>query len=422
MARDLSVIVFGATGITGRQAAAYLAERSGHLPDLRWAAAGRSPEKVERVLGELGVEVPEVIRADVDDAASLAAMASRAKVVLDLVGPYTLYGEPVIEACIEGGAHYMDLTGEVPFVRRMIEGAGDRAREAGVKIVNVSGFEALPPDLLTLIAAETAHERWSEELATVDLDAHLPTSTRGSKLSDMISGGTLQSMAEILADDRAALAADPAGLILDEADAQKVRTVSPISIAPRFSADGDVVVPMVPSPLINPAVIHRTAALLAAEDGRAFSPFRYREGVAIPGSAATVPLRYAGAALVSGTQALSKALISAGPGVRKRAAGVMRKRFPSSGFGPTGSKIEDWSWGMSVYAKTVAGHHLRVELEADGQPGYLTTAKMLGEAGALLSEEGATPERSGFLTPALAIGTEHSDRLRHAGVRIRVSS
>src|SRR6476646_1492374 len=147
MAESLSVVVFGATGITGRGVCAPLAERAGSN-GFEWAAAGRDPGKVERVLGELGVTAPETIAADVADAASLAAMASRTKVVLNMVGPDTLHGEPVIEACIAGGAHYMDLTGEIPFVRGMIERAGERAERAGVKIVNVAGFEALPPDLL----------------------------------------------------------------------------------------------------------------------------------------------------------------------------------------------------------------------------------------------------------------------------------
>lgn len=419
--KDLDVVVFGASGITGRQVAAHLAARSGQI-DFKWAAAGRDVEKVKRTLGEIEVEAPELIAADVEDAASLASLASRAKVVIDVVGPYTLYGEPVIEACIAGGAHYMDLTGEVPFVRRMIEAAHERAAAAGVKIVNTSGFEALPPDLLVLLAAETARERWSEELATADLDAVLPTDTNGAKLSDMISGGTLQSLAEVVGDPQSELAADPAAFIVDADEAQKVRNVSPIALAPRFNAQGDVIAPMIPSPLINPGVIHRTASLLAAEEERVFTPFRYREGVAISGGTASVPLRFAGATFLAGTQAISKALVKASPSFRGRASAFMRKRLPSSGFGPTGDRMEDWSWGMAVNAKTVSGHYVRVDLEGDGQPGYLTTGKMLGEAGLLLSEDGSTPERSGFLTPAAAIGTQEIDRFRHAGARIQVSS
>jgi short subunit dehydrogenase-like uncharacterized protein len=116
--RDLDIVVFGATGVTGRRVAAYLAERAPET-GLRWAAAVRDTGKLERVLEEIGVRAPETIAADVGDESSLAAMASRTRVVLDLVGPYTLYGRPVIAACVAGGAHYMDLTGEIPFVRHM---------------------------------------------------------------------------------------------------------------------------------------------------------------------------------------------------------------------------------------------------------------------------------------------------------------
>ena len=142
--RDLSVVVFGASGITGRGVAAYLSGRADD-GDFRWAVAGRDLGKLERVLGEVGCTPPESIVADVGDPASLAAMAARTRVVLDLVGPYTLHGTPVIEACVENGAHYVDLTGEIPFVRRTIDAFHERAAEAGVKVVQVSGFEALPP-------------------------------------------------------------------------------------------------------------------------------------------------------------------------------------------------------------------------------------------------------------------------------------
>src|SRR5262245_34616072 len=131
--KDLSVVVFGVSGVAGRNVAAYLAGRAGET-GVRWAVAGRDPGKVERVLGEIGVKAPETIVADAGDPASLAAMASRTRVVLDLVGPYTLHGTPVIEACVAAGAHYADLTGEIPFVRRTIDAFHDRAAAAGVKI------------------------------------------------------------------------------------------------------------------------------------------------------------------------------------------------------------------------------------------------------------------------------------------------
>ncbi|HEX3241505.1 MAG TPA: saccharopine dehydrogenase NADP-binding domain-containing protein [Solirubrobacterales bacterium] len=414
--RDLSVVVFGASGITGRGVASYLASRADDS-DFRWAVAGRDAAKLTRVLGEVGCTPPESLVADVGDPASLAAMAARTRVVLNLVGPYTLHGTPVIEACIENGAHYMDLTGEIPFVRRTIDAFHERAAEAGVKIVEVSGFEALPPDLSVLLAAETARERWGEEL--VEADAVVTTEQPSGRIGagDIISGGTLQSLAEALGGEGAGEVTDPAALIPDPDFAAEVRRASPISLAPRASARGDAIAPMSPAAFINPAVIQRTAHLLAAD-----APFRYREGMAIPGSAATLPLRYAAAGALGGVQASFTLLTRAQPGFRQRAASLLRRLLPSSGFGPTGARLDDWSWQLAVDARTAGDHFVRVDLDADGHPGYLTTARMLGEAGLLLSEEGATPERGGCLTPAVALGTGSLDRFELAGMRFSVSS
>ena len=167
--RDLDVVVFGATGITGRQVAAYLAQRAGEC-SLRWAPAARDPDKLLRLLDGAGLDVPERIRADLNDHSALTEMASRARAVLNLVGPYTLHGRPVIEACVSSGTHYADLTGEMPFVRSVIDEFDRPARAAGVKLVQVCGFESLPPDLSVLLASETADERWEQGLASVDVE------------------------------------------------------------------------------------------------------------------------------------------------------------------------------------------------------------------------------------------------------------
>jgi short subunit dehydrogenase-like uncharacterized protein len=414
-------VVFGATGVTGRQVAAYLAERAVET-GIGWAVAGRDPVKIERVLGEIGVAAPETIVADVGDPASLAAMASRTRVVLDLVGPYTLYGEPVIEACIVNGSHYVDLTGEIPFVRRMIDAHHERAVVAGVKVVEVCGFEALPPDLAVLLAAEAARERWGEDLAEADLDIVTQQPAGRLGLADLISGGTMQSMAEALAGEGAADVPDPAALIPDPDLAAAVRRRSPIGLAPRVNSRGAAIAPMTPLAFINPAVVHRTAALLAAERGGEAEPLQYREGIAIPGESPTLPLRYAAAGALGATQAGLRALTRARSSVRDRSANLMRRVFPSSGFGPSGSRLDEWSWHLVLDAGTAGGHYVRVDVDADGHPGYLTTAKMLGEAGLLLAEDGATPDRAGCLTPATALGSACLDRFERAGARFSVSS
>jgi short subunit dehydrogenase-like uncharacterized protein len=418
--KDLSVVVFGASGVTGRRVAAYLANRADEV-GASWAVAGRDPAKLQRVLADIGIAAPETIAADVGDPASLAAMAARARVILDLVGPYTLYGTPVIEACVENGAHYVDLTGEMPFMRQTVDTFHDRAAASGVKIVQTCGFEALPPDLAVLLAAETARERWGEDLAEADVDivTRQPAGRIGPQ--DLISGGTLQSMAEALAAVDAVQVADPAALITDPELAAAVRQRSPIPLAPRTNGRGDVIAPMTPIAFINPAVIHRSVALLAAERGGG-EPLRYREGIAIPGGNATLPLRYAAAGALAGMQAGFRSLTRTGPVTRQRSAGLMRKVLPASGFGPSSEKLEEWSWHLTADARTAGGHYVRVDLDADGHPGYLTTATVLGEVGLLLAEDGTTPERAGCLTPATALGTQSLDRFERAGARFSVSS
>jgi short subunit dehydrogenase-like uncharacterized protein len=110
------------------------------------------------------------------------------------------------------------------------------------------------------------------------------------------------------------------------------------------------------------------------------------------------------------------------PAVRQRVAGVMRSVFPSSGFGPAADRLEDWSWRMALEARTTGGHEVRVDVDADGHPGYLATARMLGEAGLILAEPGASPERAGCLTPAAALGTASVQRFDRARVRFAVRS
>ena len=415
-ARDLDVVVFGATGVTGREVARYLAGTGG-----RWGAAGRDPAKLERTLADVGAEPTETIAADVSDPDSLAAMAASASVVLNLVGPYTNRGRPVIEACIEAGTHYVDLTGEIPFVREMVEDLDVAATEAEVKIVQVCGFEALPPDLAVQLAAETARERWDAELERIDVTIAITAQPPGMpRASDAISGGTFQSMAEAVGCDDPSSLTDPAALISDPQTAAAVRAQSPIELRPRRGSDGTPIAPMSPAAFINPAVIHRTAAVTAAERGVALRPFRYREGVAIGGSAPTLPLRLGAAAMLTCTQVGVRAAARARPEVRGRVAAGLRRVLPSSGFGPAADRLEQWRWRLVAEARATDGNELTVRVDAEGHPGYLTTARMLGETGLILAEPGASPDRAGCMTPALAIGTAGLDRFERAGLTFTV--
>lgn len=418
--RDIDVVVFGATSLTDRHVAAYLAQRAPELGGLRWAAAARDGAKAKRVLAAEGVEPAEMIVAEVGDPSSLKAMASRATVMLNLVGPYMLYGESVIEACVDAGCHYIDLTGEIPFVRRMIAAFDARARAAGVKIVQVCGVAALPPDLGIALAAEAA-ARVGEHLVEVDVESRIVEQPMPPRPSDVLSGGSLQSIVAVAGDPEIDCIVDPGCLVSDPATAQAVRVRSPIRVRPRYR-DGAVIAPMVPVAFINPAVIHRAAVLRAEKDGKPFTPFAYQEGLAFGGSTASLPVRYVVAGALSGIQGLVGMLARAHrPDVGRRVSRFLAQALPGSGYEPARERLEPWRWQMSIRARTSTGREMRVEINADGHPFYCTTARMLAEAGLLLSEAGSTPDRSGCLTPSTALGTRSAGRFARAGLRFSLA-
>jgi len=167
-------------------------------------------------------------------------------------------------------------------------------------------------------------------------------------------------------------------------------------------------------------VIQRTAVLTAAGDPP--PPFRYREGVALDGGAVSLPARLAIAGGLAATQAGMRRTLLAGPGTKRRVSAVLGRILPGSGFGPSPDRLEDWSWSMRVEAATTGGRAVAVDVQAQGHPGYLATARMLGEAGLILSERPPDPGSGGCLTPAAALGTGSIPRFERAGMTITVEN
>ena len=155
--RDYDIIVYGATGFTGRLVAEYLGQQN----VTRWAMAGRSRAKLEEVRDIIGApaDTPLLV-ADADDPASLKAMAQSTQVVLTTVGPYQLYGEPLIAACVAAGTAYVDLCGEPAWMRQMIDAHHEEAQRTGARIVFSCGFDSIPFDLGVLTLQEAAKARY----------------------------------------------------------------------------------------------------------------------------------------------------------------------------------------------------------------------------------------------------------------------
>ena len=380
--RDFDIVLFGATGFTGALTAEYLAANA--PAGLRWALAGRNPEKLERVRSTLADLDPkladlELLHADTTDAGSIADVAKRARVVITTVGPYLTHGEPLVAACAEAGTDYVDLTGEPEFVDRMYVAHHATAERTGARIVHACGFDSIPHDLGAMFTIQ-------------QLAAKGPVTMRGVvRASGMFSGGTFHS----------AMTAMSRARQMKEASSERRRAEprpegrKSRAVAGKPHRDKALGFWLLPMPTIDPAVVARSGAALAS-----YGPdFRYSH------YAGTKTLRYAagGAAAVGAiaTAAQVKPL-------RNLLLGRIKQ-----GDGPDASRREK-SWFSVDFIAEGDGRtvHTRV---GGGDPGYAETAKMLAESALSLAFDD-NPTTAGQVTTAQAMGDNLLGRLQKAGI------
>lgn len=413
---NVDVVLFGPTGVTGREVARHLARRAPEI-GLTWAVAGRSRERIDEVLRLLPSQPDQILHADVDDPATIDAMVESATVVANLVGPYARFGEPVYAACARTGTHQFDLTGETDWVKAMIDRYDDEATESGARIVPTSGFEALPFDLGALLAAHTLHERTGEAVVDVDIACAIESTATLSGMADAVSGGTYTSGVEAIRRGPGEGYTDPYVL-----DPPTSGASGRYDLRPRKHAGTrQWMAPMFPSPFLNPAVVHRSAALLRDSGDDIFAAdFRYREGTV---TESTVPKPAAAPAAVT-LSLLSTSMGAMGKlpdRVRAPLSDFLLRVGPKAGDGPPPEKLDDWRYRLDVRATDARGGTQDVVVEAAGHPGYKSTATMVGEAAlALADPDSGVPDGAGFLTPATALGLAVIDRMAEAGLTFEV--
>lgn len=403
--RDHDVVLFGATGFVGRLTAAYLAE---HAPSgVRFALAGRSPERLAAVRDDLGPAAAAwpLVRVDAADPDSVRALARSTDVVATTVGPYLRYGLPLVHACAEAGTDYADLTGEVLFVRESLDTCADAARDSGARIVHSCGFDSVPSDIGVLLLAERVR---ADGEGTLEDTSLVVRSMRGG-----VSGGTVDSaraMAQAVAADRslAKLMVDPYALSPDR-DAEPDAGASPDSVRIRRDASvGAWVGPFVMAPY-NTRVVRMSNALQGWAYGRTF---RYREAMAY-GDDLAAPLRAVG---VSVGLAVGLAGLAFGP-----TRAVLDRFLPAPGEGPDEESRRNGGFDIEIRTRTTTGGVYRAVVAAQGDPGYQATAVMLGESALALTLDGdALPDIAGVLTAASGIGVRLAERLRTAGFTLTV--
>ncbi|WP_217207937.1 trans-acting enoyl reductase family protein [Streptomyces sp. AC550_RSS872] len=382
--RPYDVVLFGATGFVGILTAEYLAAQA---PEgLRWAVAGRSKEKLERLRDRLpGGPGVGVLEADVSDPASMRRLAEHARVVASTVGPYVKYGEDLVAACADAGTDYLDLCGEPEFVDLTYVRHDARARETGSRLVHACGFDSIPHDLGAYFTVQ-------------QLPEGVPLTVDGFVTADaMFSGGTFASALNQFSRGRQMLSA-ARDRARHEPRLMGRRAQAPTG-APRFAKEvGSWAVPL---PTIDPQIVKRSARAL----DRYGPDFRYRHYAAVR----HLPVVLGGVAAV-GALATAAQL----PPARRWLSGRLK---PGEGPGP---EKRAKSWFSVRFVGEGGGRRVFTEV-AGGDPGYGETAKMFAESALSLAFDDL-PSTAGQVTTAVAMGDALIERLRQAGITFRVAA
>lgn len=380
------IVVFGASGYTGRLVAEYLSQEYGD-DDLSWAMAGRSLEKLAAVREEMGIsDNIALLEADIADADSVRQLVQACKVLITTVGPYQLYGEELVKQCAEHGTDYVDLTGEPSWMHGTIAKYGSAAKASGARIVHSCGFDSIPFDLGVFNLQQHAIAKTGQPIATVK--------GRVRAMNGSFSGGTIASMRATMA----AVASNPEiiGVLTNPFALAEGFTgpEQPAGAAPQYDEElGSWSAPFIMAP-INTKNIHRSNFLLGHRYGE---DFRYDE------------------MLLTGDGEQGKATAEF---VAKDDS--VGKSELQPGDGPTKEERENGNYDAIFAGFSSNGELMISSVQGDRDPGYGSTSKMLAEAAMCLLKN---PELAsgGLWTPAAALGEALVKRLEaHAGLTFQI--
>lgn len=401
---QFDLVLFGATGFVGKLVAEHLADQAPE--SVRIALAGRSRARLQEVRAGLPSRAGgwDLLVADSADRDSLDSLVARTRVVVSTVGPYLRHGIPLVEACAEAGTDYVDLTGEVLFVREIIDRCHAKARTSGARIVVSGGFDSVPSDLAVHLLRRRIEADGGGGLTD--------TTLRVRTLRGGVSGGTVDSLRQQLDQVRGnpslrRVVADPQALSDGAVGADGQGDVWRAFVD---AETGTWVAPFVMAPY-NTRVVRRSHALR----GSGYGPsFRYREviptGEGLRGRARAM-------AVVAGLGALMAGMST--PGLRR----LLDRVLPSPGAGPSAQRRAAGAFEVRTSTVSQSGRRYTATIAAQGDPGYAATSVMLGQAGLalVLGEDRLWPE-GGVLTPAVALGDVLVERLRAQGFTLRVSA
>ena len=375
--REFDLVVFGASGYTGKLVAEYIQNEYGGDQSLKWALAGRNKDKLAGIKEDLNLESDlTILKVDSDDQESLDAMTSAAKCILTTVGPYQLYGSNLVESCAKNGTDYVDLTGEPGWMYEMINEHKEAAKKSGARIVFSCGFDSIPFDLGVYFVQQAVRDKFGKPAQHVR--------GRVKAMNGEFSGGTIASLGATMA------------TLKGKPELIKV-LANPFSLTEGFEGptqldDSKVlldeklnmwVAPFVMAP-INTKNIHRSNALLGHEYGEDFC---YDE-MMIAGEGE------------EGKQ-IADAMTSANP--------MGGENVPQPGEGPSQESREQGNYDVLFFADIDEGC-IEARVTGDMDPGYGSTSKMITESAMCLIHD-CNDLSGGIYTPAPAMGNKLIKRL-----------
>ncbi len=386
--KQYDLVVFGASGYTGRLVAEYLNEQYPDA-DFSWAMAGRSIDKLAAVRAEMGIpDAIPLIAVDSDDPESLRAMVLATRVVITTVGPYQLYGEELVRQCATHGTDYVDLSGEPAWMQHTIEAYHSLAQRSGARIVHSCGFDSIPFDLGVFHLQEHAKAITGSPVSRVK--------GRVRAMNGSFSGGTIASLRATMA--AAAENPDIITTLLNPFALTGGFTgpTQPNGNEPRYDEElSSWSAPFIMA-TINSKNIHRSNFLMGHPYGEAFA---YDE------------------MLLTGDGDQGKATAELVAKDNTLATSPLKP-----GEGPSREEREAGNYKTLFVAESPSGDMLMTSVSGDRDPGYGSTSKMLAEAAlCLLMNPGLGS--GGVQTPAAAMGQPLIDRLQaHAGLTFKVEA
>jgi short subunit dehydrogenase-like uncharacterized protein len=396
--RDYDVLLYGAGGFTGRQTVAYFAA---HAPaGLRWAIAGPRRHTLEaaRAAARATLGDDDLIVAPSQDQRAIDAVVARSRIVLSTAGPFALYGTPIVDACVRLESHYVDITGETPWMREIAARYHEPATANGTRIIPCCGFDSIPSDLGAWLVSR--HIRETFGVSCAEVRAYF-------QFSGGLNGGTVASLLNMLRNP-----SPPEAKVSSKPRDTRIRSIK----APCYDAElGAWVGPFVMAPT-NTQVVRRSLTLLEQWRDPYGSGFVYQEAMRYDPPLGRLRALTAAAGLGLLFAALKQPL----------SRRLIEPLLPKPGQGPSPKTMDEGWFTCDLLGIAADGRQARGRIRYDGDPGNRATTVFLCESALALALETdrlpGGPARGGVLTPATGVGDVLVERLRRAGTVIELSS